>query len=215
MLPLPPIRTGHDSSKSSSFKPCASRARAEDLARRRCDQRHTAQEKQERQESHPEHADFTATPRAGNGCVKSGCEREAILQTVSAKCCPAAIHLEFWYAKFFEEEILLCRHCNGAYGYRRRSPGFRSAAMVFGMEPASALYSRGHTCRLRCALHPFALRTSVGRPSYCCPLQGEPDRKRGISGSYRTRQEHDPQSWCAARRRRTGKLRPGCPADTG
>jgi C-terminal processing protease CtpA/Prc len=26
MLPLPPIRTGHDSSKSSSFKPCASRA---------------------------------------------------------------------------------------------------------------------------------------------------------------------------------------------
>jgi hypothetical protein len=24
MLPLPPIRTGHDSSKSSSFKPCAS-----------------------------------------------------------------------------------------------------------------------------------------------------------------------------------------------
>ena len=26
MLPLPPIRSGHDSSKSFSFKPCASRA---------------------------------------------------------------------------------------------------------------------------------------------------------------------------------------------
>ena len=26
MLPLPPIRTGHDSSKSFSFKPCGSRA---------------------------------------------------------------------------------------------------------------------------------------------------------------------------------------------
>jgi hypothetical protein len=35
----------------------------QDLARRRCDQRQAAQEKQERQESHPEHSDFTATSR--------------------------------------------------------------------------------------------------------------------------------------------------------
>ncbi len=37
MLPLPPIGTGHDSSKSSSFKPCASRARAEPVCRNQCD----------------------------------------------------------------------------------------------------------------------------------------------------------------------------------
>jgi hypothetical protein len=40
--------------------------------RRRCDQPHAAQEKQERQESHPEHSSAIGTRGTGNGCVNLG-----------------------------------------------------------------------------------------------------------------------------------------------
>jgi hypothetical protein len=48
------------------------RSAHQDPTRCSCNQRHVAQEKQERRENRPEHSGFTATSKCGNECVKSG-----------------------------------------------------------------------------------------------------------------------------------------------